>query len=266
MDRPSRTRADPAQRLGSRGGTSYGSTAWRTSVKSRCECSGDGFGRSRIPQRRRASLRGAPGTARPGPRRSPRTRCWATYLSWPRAPTGQRNGRSLTSPPACLPSSRKFSARAFLHADEHGRPTSTNTTRRVSASTVSSTSPIRSSSGMTATRERASGTREHVSSSPRRCAARCSAPPRRVAERHQEHDALPCRVRREEASHVIVEEGEAGSAQAERVGGQVALAALERRLELRGAVAAVSVALQYGLQVDEPVDAGGRLSGQRVPE
>ena len=50
MDRVPRTRADPAQRLGRRGGTSHGSMAWHTSVRSRCECSGDGFGRSRTPR------------------------------------------------------------------------------------------------------------------------------------------------------------------------------------------------------------------------
>src|SRR5438552_2458213 len=64
----------------------------------------------------------------------------------------------------------------------------------------------------------------------------------------------------------IAEEGEAATAKPERVGSQVALAALDRRLELRGAVAAVPVALEHGLQVDEPIDAGGRLGGQRLPE
>src|SRR5207247_4646103 len=92
------------------------------------------------------------------------------------------------------------------------------------------------------------------------------APALRSAERTQENDAIPRRMRREEASHVIVEEGEAGSAQAERVGGQVALAALDRRLQLRRAVAAVPVARQHGPQVDQPEDAGGRLGGQRLPE
>src|SRR3989442_1037033 len=64
-----------------------------------------------------------------------------------------------------------------------------------------------------------------------------SAPPLRMAERHQEHDALPGRVRGEEGGHVVVEEGEAGRAEAERVRGEVARAALDRRLELGGAVA-----------------------------
>ena len=65
---------------------------------------------------------------------------------------------------------------------------------------------------------------------------------RRAADagRDEEHHALAGRVRREELGHVVVEEGQAGGAEAERVGGEVELAADDRRLELRGAVAAVA--------------------------
>src|SRR5206468_10922969 len=108
--------------------------------------------------------------------------------------------------------------------------------------------------------------REPTPSSPRRCAAWSSPPPLRVAERHQEHDALPGRVRGEEANDVVVEEGEAGRAQAERVRGEVALPALDRRLELGGAVAPVPVTREHGVQADQPEDADGRLGGERLPE
>jgi hypothetical protein len=49
-------------------------------------------------------------------------------------------------------------------------------------------------------------------------------------------------VRREEAGHVVVEEGEAGRAEAKRIGREVEFAPFDRRRELRGTVAAVAQA------------------------
>ena len=67
---------------------------------------------------------------------------------------------------------------------------------------------------------------------------------------------------REEAGHVVVEERQAGGAQALTVGGQVELAGFDRGEELGGAVGAV-VEL---VEVDEPVGVEGGVAGQGLAE
>src|SRR4029077_19199237 len=77
-------------------------------------------------------------------------------------------------------------------------------------------------------------------------------PDRRTAplpEGHVEQHALAAGMRREKRRHVVVEERESGRADAERVGGEIRLAGLDRGLDLRHPVAAVAEALEHRPEV-----------------
>src|SRR5712671_3433722 len=76
----------------------------------------------------------------------------------------------------------------------------------------------------------------------------------RLANRQQEYGTLIFRVRREELNHLVVEKGQPGGTQVLGIRSQVHLAADRARLQLDGAVAAVSVSLQDGIQIGQKED------------
>src|SRR6185295_20028848 len=65
---------------------------------------------------------------------------------------------------------------------------------------------------------------------------------RAPARGNQEHHALSHRVRREEGGDLVVEERQAGGAEALRIAGEIGATAADRGIELRGAIAAVAEA------------------------
>src|SRR5712691_5092372 len=79
-------------------------------------------------------------------------------------------------------------------------------------------------------------------------------PRRRTADGDQEHHALAGGVGREERRDVVVEEGEAGGPEAEGVGRQIELAALDGRGQLRGPVTPLAEVGEDRLQLDQPED------------
>src|SRR5258708_29144878 len=83
-----------------------------------------------------------------------------------------------------------------------------------------------------------------------------------MAEGNEENGAFAFGVGREEAGDVIVEEGEAGGAEALRVASEIQLSAEDAGLELAGAIAAIAEALQDGAQVREEKDVHGGVGGQ----
>src|SRR2546429_6586149 len=83
-----------------------------------------------------------------------------------------------------------------------------------------------------------------------------------VTEGYQEDGAFAFGMRGEEAGDLVVEEGEPGGAESERVGCQIELAAEDAGFELHGAIAAIAKTLQDGTQVREEKDVHGGVSGQ----
>src|SRR5229473_3717647 len=83
-----------------------------------------------------------------------------------------------------------------------------------------------------------------------------------VAEGYEEDGAFAFGVGREEAGNVVVEESQAGGAEALGVSGEVELSAEDSGFELDGAIAAISEALQNGAHVGEEKDGHGGVGGQ----
>ncbi len=87
-----------------------------------------------------------------------------------------------------------------------------------------------------------------------------------VAEGYEEDGAFAFGVGREEAGNVVVEESQAGGAEALGVGCEIQLAAENAGFELRGAIAAIAEALQNGAQVREEKDGYGGIGGQLLSQ
>src|SRR5437016_866135 len=69
------------------------------------------------------------------------------------------------------------------------------------------------------------------------------------AEGHQKNRALAPGVWQEKTDHLVVIKGESGSTEAKSVSAKIKFAAEDTRLDLRTAVAAISVALEYRAQI-----------------
>src|SRR5256885_6397824 len=83
-----------------------------------------------------------------------------------------------------------------------------------------------------------------------------------VTEGYEEDGAFAFGVRGKEAGDLVVEEGEPGGAESERVGREIELAAEDAGFELHGAIAAIAKTVQNGTQVREEKDVHGGVGGQ----